>query len=879
MLVAVERPMRPSGSGRESRQRRTRKPWAAALIVAAAALAHAAPSAAATQEIPLLDGWNLIALSVVPADPNPAAVLAPLIGTGVFESIWAYDAGAAAGEEWTSFTNDAIPPAQPLTTLGPGKGYWLKVTQDASLTVVAAVGSAASAAVNFESGWNLVGFPLEEPRSYERIFLGVSQLRQIWGFDSETPEFVGVVIPIPDEDPTREDFTELEPGHGYWVFASAPFSVEPILATALPGDTDFDPPIAGTGSASCEFNFIPVSPGDVDIGLDGCWDRPESQRAVDFGASRETVTMQVSNAGTGLLSFTVSVDDPSTTPWLRLADAGALVDSITGSVVGETAPIEIDVDRRGLAKGDYTGSLTVVSNGQALPAPDDPTRTIDVFMSVSDIDGEYRVTALLDTVNDQDADLHSPRLRLNIFRDADGLKAIVDASKTLLVPQDVVLTGETVDPGSTRFVLSGSFDVPPGMVGNPYNEKLRREITLIGDRAKTGQFGAPNGLIGEYRETIRFVLGKPIHLAGTFTAERLSTQVAGRPAAVAGSGTALLIPDQTILGDKVGCSTNPMAAQAPGLLCVTLPISDRLVLSEVDISVTLSHTRPADLRISLKSPTGTEVLLRDNDPAALSAGGTTLTFDDLEIPIEPLEDFNGEFSDGNWILAITDEGALQTGILRDAQLSVQGTRVFEIQGTAAAGATILLTGCGISALTTATGGSFSFTNLIECAYQVSVIENDLAPRAIREVVIDANSNAVSMVTLPMATVSPVVPIVDGLPSSSGFRLLSKTTDGGAGLAPPGIAAIDSATFDIDRPPFADPVSGLTVGTEDSNGFTGAFDPVSGTNVVGNNTRLDPPSDLGAPTGVNGRRAVVNIGQPVIGRSSGGGFSIAIGADL
>jgi subtilisin-like proprotein convertase family protein len=310
-----------------------------------------------------------------------------------------------------------------------------------------------------------------------------------------------------------------------------------------------------------------------------------------------------------------------------------------------------------------------------------------------------------------------------------------------------------------------------------------------------------------------------------------------------------------------------------------LPISDRLVLSEVDISVTLSHTRPADLRISLKSPTGTEVLLRDNDPAALSAGGTTLTFDDLEIPIEPLEDFNGEFSDGNWILAITDEGALQTGILRDAQLSVQGTRVFEIQGTAAAGATILLTGCGISALTTATGGSFSFTNLIECAYQVSVIENDLAPRAIREVVIDANSNAVSMVTLPMATVSPVVPIVDGLPSSSGFRLLSKTTDGGAGLAPPGIAAIDSATFDIDRPPFADPVSGLTVGTEDSNGFTGAFDPVSGTNVVGNNTRLDPPSDLGAPTGVNGRRAVVNIGQPVIGRSSGGGFSIAIGADL
>ncbi|MBK7642172.1 MAG: S8 family peptidase [Planctomycetes bacterium] len=91
--------------------------------------------------------------------------------------------------------------------------------------------------------------------------------------------------------------------------------------------------------------------------------------ALVFGSETTSLSSQVSNLGAGLLDVTsVVVNTTSGGNWLSAAAIAS------GSSSSDTSSISVDVDRTGLADGNYTGTVTVSSNGGV--------SVIDVSMSV-----------------------------------------------------------------------------------------------------------------------------------------------------------------------------------------------------------------------------------------------------------------------------------------------------------------------------------------------------------------------------------------------------------------------------------------------------------------------------------------------------------------
>jgi hypothetical protein len=75
--------------------------------------------------------WNLIGY------PSAAAVALPdaLAGiAGKYDLVYAYDAADTA-DQWKKFVPNAPPFVNDLTALGPGKGYWIRMTEAATLVV------------------------------------------------------------------------------------------------------------------------------------------------------------------------------------------------------------------------------------------------------------------------------------------------------------------------------------------------------------------------------------------------------------------------------------------------------------------------------------------------------------------------------------------------------------------------------------------------------------------------------------------------------------------------------------------------------------------------------------------------------------------------
>jgi len=78
-------------------------------------------------EIPLFVGWNLISLPETPADPSIEVVLAGIIDNVI--SVWAFDGGTKV---WSVYSPGA-PSA--LSEMVGNKGYWIRMIEDATLTV------------------------------------------------------------------------------------------------------------------------------------------------------------------------------------------------------------------------------------------------------------------------------------------------------------------------------------------------------------------------------------------------------------------------------------------------------------------------------------------------------------------------------------------------------------------------------------------------------------------------------------------------------------------------------------------------------------------------------------------------------------------------
>jgi len=846
------------------------------MILGLAALAVAQAASAADQRLELRAGWNLVGFAVPPVDPSPAAVLAPLQSAGVLEALWAYD---AASQTWSTYPAPAG--VRAITAVDTAHGYWLKVKSNTSLDVTGDPERLPDAPNGLEAGWNLVAFPIAQPLAFD-IPAGDPAIREIWTFDAAAaqPGFRAVRKDPVSGAPTRVDFNQIQPGRGYWIQAGQDVSLAPELITLLPPDVDLSPFVAG----AMVDKAVPFtkSAGDVDIGGDGLYDRPRTQRVVSFGQNLERQKMAIYNGNAGLLAWRARLSG-----W-RSAQTGAavapfvyfetgdtiegtvgLAEEVSGTSFAETTMLRLVSDRTGLPPGAYEADLHVDSNATTEGLSSERTRYIRVLLAVGDFDGLYALTTRIESVADKRANLASLGGLMALYRDRGGLTGIVDSELSLLVPHRLRLTGGVYQSGTSRMELSGSIILPEDDPDNPYGKPIRRDITLRGARRTPGNPDdsamAPLDLRGEYYETIHGALPIPIRLAGTFLARQVSAEpkLADETGTVPGGAQG--IPDGT------------------GQIDSTRVVAVPQTITEVDVTVNLEHARPTDLKVSLIHPDGTMVALRDHSPGFTGEA----QYDDRVDPVQSLVAFAGKRSQGTWKLRVVDDVTGIAGTLKGWSLRIRGTRVHSVSGIIGEvgdGALVQLTGCGVSRIgTTGPGGAFSFDDLVDCPYQITVLEPGWNAASVPILLDEVDVTGVSIV--PVRDPNYVEPPVLEWPFDPifGFTLRPATTLGAAGVhfagrpAPDPVAPLplakqyyaDAATYDVDHVPY---VQGGCPTDEDINAFGDACDDVTKSRVLEDATcKIDGPGKC-----ENDFRAVMTIGLPVIGHAVAGDTQMFIG---
>jgi hypothetical protein len=151
--------------------------------------------------ISLSTGWNLISIPYTPGSTAISTVLSGI--SGYYTIVWGYPSQA-----W-KFYDPTDDEGSTLTTMEPGKGYWIKMTSARTLT---ASGTTPSTSVGLASGWNLVGYNRTTSGAASTVLSGISGSTTIvWGYPSQAWKFYD---PTDDEGSTLTTFTG---GLGYWI--------------------------------------------------------------------------------------------------------------------------------------------------------------------------------------------------------------------------------------------------------------------------------------------------------------------------------------------------------------------------------------------------------------------------------------------------------------------------------------------------------------------------------------------------------------------------------------------------------------------------------------------------------------------------------------
>ncbi len=134
-------------------------------------------------------------------------------------------------------------------------------------------------------------------------------------------------------------------------------------------------------------------------------------------------------------------------------------------------------------------------------------------------------------------------------------------------------------------------------------------------------------------------------------------------------------------------TSGPIAFGAtPSTVTMSATVEDNLLVSDVNVTVDITHTWTADVNIQLISPSGTLISLVegacgngqnisatfDDDGSALSCG-TNPAISGNVIPLDDLSTFNGEPSAGTWTIIVTDTfAAFDDGTLNSMSIEVCG---------------------------------------------------------------------------------------------------------------------------------------------------------------------------------------------------------------
>ncbi len=161
--------------------------------------------AASGQILSLSAGWNLVSLTVTPPDAAPGAVFASAGGT--LEYVTGFSGGA------TFFDPDGLPFLNTLTSLVPGRGYWVKVSAAVDITI-SGPALPDDEPMSLTDGWNLVGYWKSQTRAPSDVFASLitaDRLDYVTGFSG------GATFFNPTGLPFLNTLTVLQSGRGYWV--------------------------------------------------------------------------------------------------------------------------------------------------------------------------------------------------------------------------------------------------------------------------------------------------------------------------------------------------------------------------------------------------------------------------------------------------------------------------------------------------------------------------------------------------------------------------------------------------------------------------------------------------------------------------------------
>jgi len=152
----------------------------------------------------LNQGWNLISLYEQPVDTDIASVLSSI--SGKYSTVWAF-----IDNSWKVY-DPANPGFSDLTTMEAGMGYWIDMSESATLVIS---GSAPSNSINLVSGWNLVGYNSASSLAIADALASIDgNYLSVWAFID------GNWKAYDPANPGISDLTSMEPGDGYWINAS-----------------------------------------------------------------------------------------------------------------------------------------------------------------------------------------------------------------------------------------------------------------------------------------------------------------------------------------------------------------------------------------------------------------------------------------------------------------------------------------------------------------------------------------------------------------------------------------------------------------------------------------------------------------------------------
>lgn len=204
------------------------------------------------QATPLLPGWNLISTPLIPNDASIGTVMTGLQVKGL-QSIWYYN---TATNTWLSYNPDPAVPDS-LTAFETGRGYWVRMdtsmfTYDdplatglpqtprpVKLTIsgqVLQAGNQPPPTYAIKAGWNLIGLHNEHDTAATTALAGLTSPfgARLWASLLEYKNFIKYPTqPGEQAETILGAFASvpvtgtMNPGKGYWLFATADGTITP----------------------------------------------------------------------------------------------------------------------------------------------------------------------------------------------------------------------------------------------------------------------------------------------------------------------------------------------------------------------------------------------------------------------------------------------------------------------------------------------------------------------------------------------------------------------------------------------------------------------------------------------------------------------------